>query len=333
MDFALMSCPYCSRTVDSSDPCKYVCLSCGKSIYTARSDVMAFTDNDELKNSFESIFDAFDDDFEKKAREIADGLVESTEGNDRDSLFIRGYVHARMGEDGKALADWKKGLELLSNDINLDGYICLVSKAVCDMILFKEKEFIEFDAIAYIDKICDEVDSNTGMSCKAFIYYSIYRNCLNMVYTSDELNGEFDDVIPRLIKRIVAYHRNYWCLPRIIQEYLDLIEYDPETYEDDDNEVPHVYELIGVCLKEATAGMNDDDRIRIFDRWNDASLKAQMEPALDALINQKGTFLGRFHKKEEGEDEGVKNYNLIRDYVDKCLLLAHDEEPVENVEN
>ena len=71
--------------------------------------------------------------------DIAEDLIETTESNDYDCFFVRGYVYEMIGEDGKAIADWRKGLEMLSNNVNLDAYVCLMSKAICDMILYKER--------------------------------------------------------------------------------------------------------------------------------------------------------------------------------------------------
>ncbi len=328
MDFVLMSCPYCSRTVDSSDPKRYVCLSCGKSIYTDRTNARAFIRPGEIEESFHAALDAIFEDNEKKALDIANDLVESTEECDRDSLFLRGFILSEIGEDGKALADWRRGLELLSNDPNLDAYVCMMSKAIADMILYKEREFIEFKAISHIDKLCEDIDSCTGMSCKAFVYYSVYLNCLDLSRdTEDEEDvTEFDDIIPLMMKRIIAYHRNYWCLSRIIQEYLTSIDYNAETYEDDDNMVPHTYDLIAQYLDDHIAYLSEDDRVRIFDRWDDSSLKDNIEPLLDSLLKQKIGLRTILHRKEL--EEAPQEIDAVHAYVDKCLLSEYTDEYV-----
>ncbi len=325
MNFILMSCPYCSRTVDSSEPSRYVCLSCGKFIYTDRSNKHAFIRSSEIEDRIKDILDGMDEDSAKKSLEIADDLVEATESADPDSLFLRGYVYAEIGEDGKALTDWRKGLEIVSNNVNLDAYLCLMSKAVADMILFKEREFIEFNVASYIDKLCDDINAFTGMSCKAFFYYSVYINSIeNSRGTEDGEVTEYEDVMPLLFKRVVAYHRNYWCLPRIIHEYLGYVDYSAKTYDDDDNEIPHIYDLIRRYLAKRISGMTEEDRLRIFDRWNDKSLKDEIEPMLDSLLKQRSNIIGGFLKKNENEDDNQPEE--IHTYVDKCLLIAPDQD-------
>ena len=327
MDFAFMSCPYCGRTLDSTDQSKYVCQSCGKNIYKDRANVLAFIRPGEIEDRFNGIFDALSDGNEKKAREIAGDLVDSTDCCDHDSLFVRGYVYAEIGEDGKAFADWKKGFEMLSNDINLDAYICLVSKAMADMIAFKEKEFVEFNVVSYTDKLCEEIDSTTGMSCKAFVYYSIYRNCLNLTRQQDSDEPvELKDVLPNLFRRVVAYHRNSVCLGRIIEEYLDNLGYNPETFDEDDNVTAHVYDMIRICLEDHVSKMTEEDRIRVFDRWDDKSLKENIEPLIDSMVGPKKGLLGKLRKKD-GSDVSSSD-NIVHNYVDKYLLIdGPPEEP------
>ncbi len=330
MDFALMSCPYCGRAVDSSDPERYVCQSCGKIINSRRDDVSSFIRPGEIEDRFREVIGAIADDNKKKAMDIAEDLIESTDSSDHDGFFIRGYVYAEMGEDGKALADWRKGLELLSNNVRLDAYICMMSKAVADMILYKEKEFIEFNVQTHVDKMCEDIDACTGMSCKAFVYYTIYRDCLKVSRTEEadeEGTDYFKDVIPVLFRRVVAYHRNYWCLPKIIDEYLEYSGYNAETYSEDDNDVLHVYDMIRIGLWTHISAMTDEDRIRIFDRWDDKSLKEIVEPMLDTLIGSKKGLLGLLRKREESEETDIPE--AVHAYVDKCLLIETPaEEPV-----
>ncbi len=321
MDFVLMSCPYCGRAVDSSDPKRYVCLSCGKFIYTDRKDTTSFIRSSEIEDRIRDVFAAVDDGNDKKAMEIAEDIIESTGCCNHDGYFIRGYVLEHMGEDGKALADWRKGLELLSNDVNLDAYVCLMSKGISDMILFKEREFIEFNVLAHIDKLTDDIDACTGMSTKAFVYYSVYRDCLDMARRADsEDEGAYlKDIIPLLFRRVVAYHRNFWCLSRIIEEYLGYVGYNPDTYEEDDNDIAHVYDLLRIGFNEHIAKMSDEDRIRIFDRWDDKSLKENIEPMLDELIGTRKGILGLIRKKEEADDGELEA--AVHAYIDKCLLI------------
>ena len=289
MDFVLMSCPYCGRTVDSSDPDGYVCESCGKIILADRTDVFAFVRPEASADRVKEGLRAVLDDNAKRAMEIADGLVDEVGCCNHDPYFLRGFIHAVTGEDGKALADWKKGMELLSNDVDLDAYVCLMSAGISRMLLYKEREFIEFNVVSYVDKLTEDIDSCTGMSCRSFVYYTIYLDCVNMINTLPESEGKFlEDVIPELFRRTVAYHRNYWCLARIIGEYLDFIGYDPLTFVEDDNETPHVYDLIRKEIDAHIENMTEADRLRIFDRWDDRSLRENMEPLLDTMVGKRG---------------------------------------------
>lgn len=331
MDFALTSCPYCGRSVDPSDPTRYVCQSCGKYIYRDRTDAQAFIRPGEIEDRFRDAFAAVADGNEKKAMDIANDLVESTGCCDHDSFFLRGYINAIIGEDGKSLADWKKGLELLSNDTNLDAYVVMMARSIASMIIYKEREFIEFNVVGHIDRLCEEIDANTGMSCKAFVYYTILFNCIDLSRDMDEEDRKIlKDILPNIFRRIVAYQRNYWSLPKIIDQYLRLVGYDPETYEDDDNEVPHIYDLLRSEFARHTSRMTEEDRVRIFDRWDDASLRENIEPLLDSMVGPKrGGLLAILRaKKEEPEADDLDR--LIHSYVDKCLLIDGPvEEPAE----
>ncbi|MDO5862467.1 MAG: hypothetical protein Q4Q58_06735 [Thermoplasmata archaeon] len=319
MDFTLMSCPYCGRAVDSSDPIRYVCTSCGKSIYTNRFDVLSFIHPSGIEERFKDCMLAAADGNEKKAMDIAEGLVGSTGCCDHDPYFLRGCVYALRGEDGKALSDWKKALELLSNSEELDAYVCLLAKAVSAMVLYKEREYIEFNIVNYVDKLCDEIDSSSGMSCKAFVYYTIYIDCLEQAKGLGKSEADqFRELAPDLFRRVVAYHRNYWCLSRIIEEYLEYIGYDEETFEEDDNSVPHVYALLRHRLDEHISHMTEEDRVRIFDRWDDKSLKENIEPLLDAMVVKK-SLLTRLRPKDAQGTVDIKT--AVHKYVDTCLLI------------
>lgn len=333
MDFALMSCPYCGRAVDSNISDKYVCEGCGKSIYVDRSNVLSFIRPNESEGRMKEAIVAIGDGSEKKALEIADELVQATESGDCDSLFLRGFIYAEIGEDGKALADWRKGLELLAKDSNLDAYICLMSKAISDMILYKEKEFIEFSVLQYIDRICDDIDTFAEVSSKAFFYYTIYRNCISNIAASEEDAEYYKDILPLLFRRVVAYYRNFWSLPRIIDEYLQNVGYNAETYDDDDNGVAHIYDLLRTRIWQSISTMTDDDRKRIFDRWNDKALKEEIEPKLDSLIGAKKTILGFLLKKDESVSPDESAINAIKEYVDKCLREVKEPEPAPEVES
>lgn len=326
MDFTLMFCPYCGRAVDSGDPNRYVCQGCGRSIYVHRSDLQTLAGSGDLVGRFDAAAGDVADGYGKRALENAEKALEESGGSDPDAYLLRGCVYALMGEDGRAQSDWKKALELLPEDGDLDAYVCILAKAVSRMILLKEQEFVEFNVVSFIDRLGDELDAASGASCKSFLYFTIYMDCVDLVGgLSGAESDEFKDVLPDLFRRVVAYQRNFWVLSQIIKEYLDYIGYEEETFDEDDNVIPHVYYLIRQGLEERLKGLSEEDRLRLFDRWNDKSLKEQVEPLLDAMVVRK-SILDKIRVKEgpQFDFEGA-----VRAYLDKCLQAEAPAEPAE----
>lgn len=237
MDFALMFCPYCGGDIETGDGSRYLCKECGKSIYTDRESIRQFIRPGELEDTFREALDALEDDNPKKALALADDILKASEETDFDAFFLRGAIYAYEGEDGKAFNDWKRGLELLSVYTNIDAYVCLMTRCVSEMIFKKEEEFVEFHPVKYLDKLCDEIYANTNESCKAFMYYSVYMEYRKILGRNEASGNEgFNEIVPELFRRVVEYGHNFWSLPHVINEYLAAIGYDPETYEDDDQE-------------------------------------------------------------------------------------------------
>lgn len=332
MDFALMSCPYCGGVIDSSDPSMYECTGCGKHIYTDRESLRHFIRPGELEDRFNEAIDALAEENPGKALEITNELVDLSCDTDFDAFFLRGAVLAYMGEDGKAANNWKKGLELLDDYTNLDAYICLMSKSVAHMIYGKEKDYVDFDPLRYIDRLSDEIYADTGESCRSFLYYTIYRDYrILMGKLQSEGEETFRDVIPLLFKRIVGYHRNFRCLIRIIDEYLVSMSYNADTYKEDDYDDLHVYDLLKNSLKAYTDGMSDDDIRTIISRWNDETLESNQE-RLDAIMphKKKGVLNKLLHRNQD--DDGIDD--AVDGYVRICLGLdpleaSEDAETVE----
>ncbi len=325
MDFALMFCPYCGGDIDSSDESRYLCKGCGKSIYTDRESIRHFIRPGELEDTFREALDSLEDDNPRKALALADDILKASEETDFDAFFLRGAVYAHLGEDGKAFNDWKRGLELLSVYTNIDAYVCLMTCCISKMIFNKEEEFVEFHPLKYIDKLCDEIHTNTNESCKAFFYYNIYMEYRKILGRNDASGNEsFNEIVPELFRRVVAYHRNFWCLPRIIDGYLAATGYDSETYEEDDMEDAHVYELIAERLRAYTGSMTEDDMRRIHGLWDDVSL-GMMEERLDALIPREEGVFGKLLSRKSSDDASIDVEAAIDGYVRKCLLLDDDE--------
>ena len=324
MDFELMFCPYCGGDTDRSDDSAFICKACGKSIYTDREGIRHFLRPGELRNSFEDALDAIEDDNGKKAIDISNEMLEASDDADFDAFFLRGAAYACIGEDGKAAMDWKRGLELLSTYTNIDAYVCLMAESIAKMIYFKEREYIDFDVLKYIDRLCEEADACTGESCKAFFYHTIFMDYRSLMGRAEGSGEEtFNDIVPLLFKRIVEYHRNPLCLIRTIDEYLVSVGYNPETYDDDDMNEFHVYDLISADLKAHTADMSADSIRAVMTTWSDESLKANEARLEEILDHQKGTgVIGKILARRAGTDEEpVSEPDAVDVYVRSYLLL------------
>ncbi len=329
-----MFCPYCGGDVDSGNPEKYLCLSCGKSIYTDRENIRHFIRPGELEGRFNEALDALDDDNTKKAAAIADELISVSDETDFDAFFLRGAVYASLGEEGKAFMDWKKGLELLTVYTNIDAYICLMAKCISDMIYMKEEEYLDFDPVRYADKISDEIRANTDENCKAFLFYNIYKDYRSLVGRKTSEGGEsYEDAIPRIFKRVVEYHRNFPCLIRIIDEYLKSMSYNRDTYVEDDMEDLHIYDLLREDLEKYIENLSEDDLRVIRDHWDDESLKFN-EEALDNILGVgKDRLLKRLAKRGTADAEPISEPDAVDLYVRRNLMLDEPEPEKETSEN
>ncbi|HJH57545.1 MAG TPA: hypothetical protein IAC83_05700 [Euryarchaeota archaeon] len=326
MDFELMFCPYCGGNIDSSDESRYLCKECGKSIYTDRESLSHFIRPGELVDSFKDALAALEDDNTNKAISIADDILKASEDKDFDAYFLRGAVYAHLGEDGKAANDWRKGMELLTVYTNIDAYVCLMSRCISEMIYSKEEEFIDFHPVKYIDALCDGIHQYTGESCKAFFYYNIYLEYRKILGRRDKNSDEvFNEIVPKLFRRVVAYHRNLWCLTRVIEEYLASIGYDPDTYEDDELEDAHIYDLLAKCLKKYTSDMTVEELHAIMEKWDDEKLKAN-EELLDAIMPHQSGVLGKLLSRKN-EPEPVEPEVAVENYVRHLLLLDVQDQP------
>lgn len=324
MDFALMFCPYCGGDIETGDGSRYLCKECGKSIYTDRESIRQFIRPGELEDTFREALDALEDDNPKKALALADDILKASEETDFDAFFLRGAIYAYEGEDGKAFNDWKRGLELLSVYTNIDAYVCLMTRCVSEMIFKKEEEFVEFHPVKYLDKLCDEIYANTNESCKAFMYYSVYMEYRKILGRNEASGNEgFNEIVPELFRRVVEYGHNFWSLPHVINEYLAAIGYDPETYEDDDQEDAHVYDLIAQRMRFYTEGMDPADVRRANAHWNDEMLR-ENEYLLEAMLPRIEGMFGKLLSRKT--DEAPVDIDIAVDsYVRRCLLLDPEE--------
>lgn len=320
MDFELMYCPYCGGDIGPAEGPRRVCSVCGKYIYSDRESINSFIRPGELEVSFNEALSVVEDDNPKKALAIADDILAATGETDFDAFFLRGAIYSYKGEDGKAFNDWKRGLELLSVYTNIDAYICLMASCISRMIFDKESEFIEFHPVKYIDKLADEIHASTNESCKAYLFYNVYMNYRKILGRNDKNSDEgFNEPVPGLFRRVVAYHRNFMCLNSIIERYLASVGYDPETYEDDDLEEAHIYDMIAQSLRRYTAGMTVGDMRRIMAHWDDVRLETN-EERLDAIMPHDDGMFGKLLSRKS-DSEPVNLEASVDAYVRGYLLL------------
>ena len=134
MAFTIRLCPYCGGDISADEPGYYVCEECGKHTFRSRSNGTAFLANKPYESQFSGILSKIEDDPEDCLGKI-EALFEETEEPNADMYFTRGNIYCELGEEGKALIDWKKGLELLSDLRYLDAYIVTVCKRIVKLIV------------------------------------------------------------------------------------------------------------------------------------------------------------------------------------------------------
>lgn len=326
MAFALLSCPYCGGTVTPSDDRYHVCVSCGKKIFKSRSYMSTFVEAVGMEDEFLPIIEMVESDNLPKALSTIDEMIEEAQETNADMFFIRGMVYANMGEDGKALTDWKRGLEMMETFYNVDAYVCLIARSISDLLYYKEREFITFDHIKYIDRVGEILDECTGDSCMSVIYYSVFRTFGEKM---DEDNVPYDDslftgVVHGIFRRIIEYHRNYKMLMIIIENFLNKVGYNDETYEEDDNYDFHLYYLVKIYLEAYTSEAPENDVERVMRHWNDKSMKVlenQFEEIAACIRDDKLINLAKYRSDECSDDLR----SGVNEYVKKYLVLTNDE--------
>lgn len=330
MAFAIMPCPYCGGTTTPCEDGYDICQSCGKNLYKSRSDLMTFIHAVDRAEDLGPIIGMVRDDNLPKAMSTVDEILEANP-EDRDAYFIRGLVFAEMGEDGKALIDWKKGLELMDTFCNIDAYVCLMGASISDLIFFKESEFVSFDQIRYIDRVSEMLYECTGDSCRMNVYYTICKIYMQMM---DEKGIDYDDalfldIVPKIFRRIIEYNRNYPSLMNMIDMFLGRMNYNDETYEEDDNHECHLYSMVKIYLEAYTADFNEDDVNRIMLHWNDENMKGledQFELIASCIMDS--SLIGKLRLLRTGENDAEVFSDSVNDYVKRYLLLTGDPEDV-----
>lgn len=326
MAFTIRLCPYCGGEISADDPGFYVCQECGKRTFRSRSNSRAFLLNKSYEAEYSDILNGTTErakDSLDRIQSIMDGAEEIT----ADMYFTRGIVYSALGEDGKAHNDWKKGLDALQDVRFIDAYITAVCKCIMETICLKEREFMDFNPIEYIDQISTEFSIKADVPCKGVFYITIYRN-FRMYKQSGGLDDDEDiypSIIPKLINRILAYGRNYRTVCSIIEEVLEDFDYNEDTYREDDNLRLHVCDLLKKSYEELGGNFSDEHIVRIFRHWNDSNM-FELEYHLGELmksVNDNSILMALRNFRSSAVDD----FNLdeaVEDYAKRFLLLSED---------
>jgi len=326
MAFSIRLCPYCGGEISADDPGSYLCLECGKRTYRSRSNSKAFLDGKPYEDEYSKILTKAESDPEGALSTVEQMFEETPEPN-ADMYFVRGIIHGMLDEEGKAHNDWKKGLELLTDMRNIDAYIVAVCKRIVDFIITKEREFLDFNPLEYINQISTEFGLKSEVPCKGVFYITIYR-IFRMKLLAGEL--QIDDeiypmIIPQIIDKIIAYGRNNRTIVNIIDEILDDFHYNDATYEEDDNLKLHLCFMIRNAFEKYGETFSDEHQVRIMRHWNDENM-FELEYWADELMKStRDVSILPVLRKIRHDEEG--DYDLdsaVDDYVKKYLLLSDD---------
>ena len=262
----------------------------------------------------------------EKALKEMDSMMSGMEEPTADMYYTRGILYTGLGEEGKAHNDWKKALELIQDTRFIDAYIIPICKRTMELICMKERDFISFDPIEYLDSISVEFSQKTGTPCRGIFYITTYRN-FRMKYQSGGLSENEDiyhSTVMKLLKRILAYGRDFRTVVNIIEEVLEDFHYNPDSFVEDDNLRLHLCDLIRQKYIALSENFSDEHIARIFRHWNDGNM-FDLEYWVDELMKSVSddTILQKL--RSFGSDR--EDYNIdsaAEDYVRKFLLLSAD---------
>ena len=323
MDFRLMSCPYCGSDIDNVDPQGSVCPTCSMELIRDRDNIRAFIRDDELQDTYNDAINKLRDGSTDKAMEVADSLMSEGAGNDWNPLFLRGAIFCAMGEDGKAINDWKAGMKMMNGYTDADKYVCLISYFMAKLIRSKEEECVEFDSVRALESLAESLDDCLQRPCKSYLFYSTL-----MQFVKD-LDGDVDDdmleIVEKLSRKIVAYSHDIPLLVTFIDELLDFVGYDEETFEDDDMLEYHAYSLICQRLKKYLSEMTPEDVARVESRWKDPDMTA-----LDKKLNEV-LALGNDNILPVHKDTGADPVQEIEVQVEKYVVMFLNPQETERI--
>ncbi len=266
---------------------------------------------------FDEMLEAIEAGNQTRALEIAENLVKE----DEEAFFpylMRAVAYCYMKEDGKALMDWKTSISRMEKSEKVDAYVCIISKSVSDLIIADERDFVDFDYLSHIDRVCEALDERLECNCKGFVYLTVFTCFMSSYLAMEESDKEqCEEVIPNLVQRIVAYSRDVNVLKDVINEYLGISDYDESTYEEDENYSLH---SLSEIVKSVEKNLPDIDKAEFPGMWTDAEMKTVLEGYLAAIMACDGDNkpLEKYAKKSGGMTE----LDLaIQDYSRKYLRI------------
>jgi hypothetical protein len=234
---------------------------------------------------FKRMLDSIEAGNQAMALEIAEELV----NENKEAFFpylMRAVAYCYMKEDGKALKDWMTSISLMEKNEKMDAYVCIISKSVSDLIIADEREFVDFDYLIHIDRVCETLDEHLECNCKGFVYLTVFTCFMSSYLGMEEDEKEqCGEIIPNLVQRTVAYSRDVSVIKDVVNECLGINDYDESTYEEDDN-----YDLYALSkiVEKIEKNLPYADRSEFPDMWTDAEMKTVLEGYLAAILACEG---------------------------------------------
>ncbi|MBR4225611.1 MAG: hypothetical protein IKR86_02300 [Candidatus Methanomethylophilaceae archaeon] len=266
---------------------------------------------------FKKMEDSIDAGNNTMALEIAEGFLNENSENFFPYL-MRAVAYCYMKEDGKALMDWKTAISMMEKSPSMDAYVCIFAKSVSDLIIADERDYVDFDFLTHIDRVCEALDERLECNCKGFVYLTVFT-CFMSSYLGMEQEDkeQCSEVIPALVQRTVAYSRDVDVLKDVVNEYLGISDYDDSTYEEDDNYSLHALSEIS---KRIEKHLPDADKSEFPGMWTDAEMKTVLEGYLAAILACEGDSkpLEKYAKKS-GTMTDIEL--AIEDYARKYLRI------------
>ena len=177
-------------------------------------------------------------------------------------------------------------VSLMEKNEKMDAYVCIISKSVSDLIIADEREFVDFDYLSHIDRVCETLDEHLECNCKGFVYLTVFTCFMSSYLGMEEDEKEqCGEIIPNLVQRTVAYSRDVSVIKDVVNECLGINDYDESTYEEDDN-----YDLYALSkiVEKIEKNLPDADRSEFPDMWTDAEMKTVLEGYLAAILACEG---------------------------------------------